>query len=371
MRIHCCTTIAKMQLARVRFAGSEAAQPRGRSVPSLGPVRVRQIGRPRATQASRAELPILRMEQEIMEAVDDHDVILLCGETGCGKTTQVPQFLLEGGFGCRDFAERSGMVGVTQPRRVAAVATAQRVAQELGEGVGALVGHQVRFDRQVGAGTAIKFMTDGILMREAQEDPLLRRCAALCLNVVTCCPWTDSIDSCRAVASCNKGFAGGVMHGRALSYNRCNAVAAERLVCDDERLPPLCRYSVIVLDEAHERSLNTDILIGLLSRVVPQRRSLAQASAGSNDDGSSEIQIRPLKVIIMSATLRISDFVENAKLFPPALYPHGPPPVLHVPARCGSSSPRAYCSVRLIGCSVEQATVMTLQLRTPRLFLIT
>lgn len=152
------------------------AQP-PRSVPSLGATRNRRLPRPASTEASRQELPILAMEQEIMSLVDEHDVLLLCGETGCGKTTQVPQFLLEAGFGCKEFAERSGMIGVTQPRRVAAVSTAERVAEEVGvsaSGQG-LVGYQVRYDKQVGSDAGVKFMTDGILMREVQEDFLLNK----------------------------------------------------------------------------------------------------------------------------------------------------------------------------------------------------
>jgi ATP-dependent RNA helicase DHX37/DHR1 len=87
---------------------------------------------------------------------------------------------------------------------------------------------------------------------------------------------------------------------------------------------------VLVIDEAHERSVNTDLLIGLLSRIVPQRRSLAQQTA------SKPLQHRvwPLKLLIMSATLRVQDFTENDLLFPKSLYPSGPPPVLDIPARC-------------------------------------
>ena len=91
----------------------------------------------------REGLPIIGMEQEVMEAVARHDVVVLCGETGCGKTTQVPQFLYEAGYGSRLFPERAGAVGVTQPRRVAAVSTAERVAAELDSRLGQVVGYQV------------------------------------------------------------------------------------------------------------------------------------------------------------------------------------------------------------------------------------
>ena len=134
---------------------------------------MRYVTRDPAIQEARNGLPILAMEQETMQAVDEHDVILLCGETGCGKTTQVPQFLFEAGYGCRDFPERSGMIGVTQPRRVAAVSTAKRVATELATEIGDLVGYHVRYDAAAGTDTSVKFMTDGILMRELQSDFLL------------------------------------------------------------------------------------------------------------------------------------------------------------------------------------------------------
>jgi ATP-dependent RNA helicase DHX37/DHR1 len=233
--------------------------------PAPGPARVVLVERPPAIAAAREGLPVVAMEQEIMEAVAGHDVLVLCGATGSGKTTQVPQFLLEAGYGSARFPERAGAVGVTQPRRVAAAASAARVAAELGGRVGGLVGYQVRHDRRAGAGTAIKFMTDGILLREAQADLLLRR------------------------------------------------------------------YSAVVVDEAHERSLNTDILLGLLSRVVALRRRLADAAdaaeAAGAPPGDAAERVRPLKLIIMSATLRTADFVGNRRLFP------APPPLLAAPAR--------------------------------------
>ncbi|CAE7538783.1 ECM16, partial [Symbiodinium sp. KB8] len=199
--------------------------------------------------AARMELPVCGMEQEIMEGVYENDVLILCGETGSGKTTQVPQFLYEAGFGTA--GGTPGMVAVTQPRRVAAVAMANRVATELCTKVGGSghVGYQVRYDAShVSSHTRVKFLTDGILLREMQSDLLLRR------------------------------------------------------------------YSVIILDEAHERNLNTDVLI------VPLRNAMVSAGALPPD-------VPPLKLIIMSATLRVSDFTENKVLFPQ------PPPVVHVKAR--------------------------------------
>ena len=143
------------------------------------------------------------------------------------------------------------MIGITQPRRVAAMSMASRVATELGLPP-SIVSYQIRYDATTAPTTAIKFMTDGVLLRELASD-----------------------------------FS-------------------------------LGRYSVIVVDEAHERSVNTDILIGVLSRVVKLREELWKE--GKNG-------AKPLRLIIMSATLRISDFVENPTLFPT------PPPVIRVDAR--------------------------------------
>ena len=153
-------------------------------------------------QAARMQLPVCGMEQEIMEAIHDNDTVILCGETGSGKSTQVPQFLYEAGYAAH------GLIGVTQPRRVAAVGTAERVAVELGTkcGRGGAVAYQIRYDASgVGEKTRVKFMTDGVLLREITSDILLRK------------------------------------------------------------------YSVVLLDEAHERNLNTDVLLGMLSRSIPLR----------------------------------------------------------------------------------------------------
>ncbi|GMF43245.1 unnamed protein product [Phytophthora fragariaefolia] len=222
-------------------------------------------------QMARMQLPVCSSEQEIMEAITENDVIILCGETGSGKTTQVPQFLYEAGYGHPDHPANSGRIGVTQPRRVAAVSTAKRVAEELNVPFGAPKGHvgyQIRYDAEhVSEHTRIKFMTDGILLKEIQQDFLLRQ------------------------------------------------------------------YSILLLDEAHERNVNTDILIGLLSRIAPLRAQMSREEEeayqllSDDEKKTAEKPIKPLKLVIMSATLRVEDFTQNHRLFPT------PPPVLRVDAR--------------------------------------
>lgn len=222
------------------------------------------VSRPVEVEEKRKDLPIIMMEQEIMEAINENSIVILCGETGCGKTTQVPQFLYEAGFGSSNRSDRKGIIGVTQPRRVAVLATAKRVSFELGLHLGKEVGFQVRHDKMIGDNCSIKFMTDGILLREVQSDFLLKR------------------------------------------------------------------YSVIILDEAHERSLNTDILIGMLSRIIKLRQKLyaeQQEKILSGVKISPENFITKLKLVLMSATLRVEDFISNKKLF------HEIPPVLEVPVR--------------------------------------
>uniref|UniRef100_A0A8C1DAV8 Activating signal cointegrator 1 complex subunit 3 n=1 Tax=Cyprinus carpio carpio TaxID=630221 RepID=A0A8C1DAV8_CYPCA len=190
-------------------------------------------------QEARLRLPILAEEQVIMEAVRENECVVLCGETGSGKTTQVPQFLYEAGY-----ASSGGIIGVTEPRRVAAISMSHRVATEMNLPSG-VVSYQIRYEGNVTENTKIKFMTDGVLLKEIQKDFLLQK------------------------------------------------------------------YRVVIIDEAHERSVYTDILIGLLSRIVPLR----------NKKGL------PMKLIIMSATLRVEDFTENKRLF------RTPPPVIKVEAR--------------------------------------
>jgi ATP-dependent RNA helicase DHX37/DHR1 len=200
-------------------------------------------------QTARLQLPVVAEEQKIMEAIHNNDIVVICGATGSGKTTQVPQFLFEAGYGSPG-SPTPGMIGVTQPRRVAAVSMAKRVGQELGDHA-KKVAYQIRFEGTVDASTAIKFMTDGVLLREVAQDIALKK------------------------------------------------------------------YSAVIVDEAHERSVNTDILIGMLSRVIKLRAELAK------EDPS----VKPLKLIIMSATLRIDDMTKNPVLF------STPPPVIEVEGR--------------------------------------
>ncbi|NWR70549.1 DHX37 helicase, partial [Centropus unirufus] len=189
-------------------------------------------------QEARLKLPILAEEQVIMEAISENRVVIICGETGSGKTTQVPQFLYEAGYAS------SGAIGITEPRRVAAVSMSQRVAKEMNLSH-RVVSYQIRYEGNVTDETQIKFMTDGVLLKEIQTDFLLSK------------------------------------------------------------------YKVIIIDEAHERSMYTDILIGLLSRIVPLRQKKGL----------------PLKLIVMSATLRVEDFTSNSRLFSVT------PPVVQVDAR--------------------------------------
>jgi ATP-dependent helicase HrpA len=115
------------------------------------------------------DLPIARESERIIAAIRQHRVVVIAGETGSGKTTQLPKLCLTAGRG------EAGIIGCTQPRRIAARSVARRVADELGTQIGAAVGFQVRFNEQVGEQTYIKFMTDGILLAEIQSDRELSR----------------------------------------------------------------------------------------------------------------------------------------------------------------------------------------------------
>ncbi|XP_059049878.1 probable ATP-dependent RNA helicase kurz [Achroia grisella] len=197
-----------------------------------------EVKRDPKVQVARLKLPILGEEQRIMELVNENEFLIVAGETGSGKTTQLPQFLYEAGYA------QNKMIAVTEPRRVATVAMAARVGHELALS-NKEVSYLMRFEGNVTKDTKIKFMTDGVLLKEIQSDFLLSK------------------------------------------------------------------YSVVIIDEAHERSVYTDILLGLLSRIVPLRRKRGN----------------PLRLIIMSATLRIEDFTENTRLF------KEPPPVIKIDSR--------------------------------------
>src|SRR3954469_26043616 len=149
-----------------------------------------------------AELPVSQQRDALAEAIREHQVVIVAGETGSGKTTQLPKLCLELGRGIR------GQIGHTQPRRLAARTVAERIASELGTQLGDTVGYQVRFSDHSGEKTLVKLMTDGILLAEIQRDRMLRG------------------------------------------------------------------YDTIILDEAHERSLNIDFLLGYLKELLPRRPEL-------------------------------------------------------------------------------------------------
>lgn len=165
-------------------------------------------------------LPVSQRKVEIQKLISEHQVIVVAGETGSGKTTQLPKMCLELGFG------NLGMIGHTQPRRIAARSVAARIAEELETELGGLVGYKVRFNDQISDNTQIKLMTDGILLAEIQNDRFLNQ------------------------------------------------------------------YSCLIIDEAHERSLNNDFILGYLKQLLPRRR-------------------RDLKLIITSATIDVERFSKH------------------------------------------------------------
>ncbi|MBU1447631.1 MAG: DEAD/DEAH box helicase, partial [Gammaproteobacteria bacterium] len=166
-----------------------------------------------------ADLPVVERREELAQAIEKHQVIIVCGETGSGKTTQLPKICLSIGRGVH------GVIGHTQPRRVAARSVAARIAQELKSELGGLVGYKVRFNDKVSPDSAIKLMTDGILLAEIHHDPLLKQ------------------------------------------------------------------YDTLIIDEAHERSLNIDFLLGYFKQLLRKRPDL--------------------KLIITSATLDAERFSKH------------------------------------------------------------
>ena len=207
-------------------------EPLNQQKPKASPETVPASNTPRRLEIRfPEELPVSGQRQIIKDALSSHQVVIVCGETGSGKTTQLPKICLDLGRGTMNGGR---LIGHTQPRRIAATATAKRIAQELGTPIGQDVGYQVRFADKTSQGASIKLMTDGILLAETQRDPQLRG------------------------------------------------------------------YDTLIIDEAHERSLNIDFLLGYLRQLLPKRPDL--------------------KLIITSATIdakRFSDhFALNGKSAP-------------------------------------------------------
>jgi len=185
-------------------------------------------------------LPVSARRDDIAAVLRAHPAIVVCGETGSGKTTQLPKIALLLGRGCGR-AQGGGLIGHTQPRRIAATSVARRIAEELKTPLGEVVGYKVRFQDRLLPGASIKLMTDGILLAETQGDPLLRA------------------------------------------------------------------YDTIIVDEAHERSLNIDFLLGHLRQIMPRRPDL--------------------KIVVTSATIDAERFAQHFAS------PAGPAPVLQVSGR--------------------------------------
>lgn len=192
-------------------------------------------------------LPVSSRREEIMEAMDRHQVIIVCGETGSGKTTQLPKIALALGRGKVNAQPdangqvRGHLIGHTQPRRIAASSVAKRIAEELNTPLGEVVGYKVRFQDTLQKGASVKLMTDGILLAETQTDPLLKA------------------------------------------------------------------YDTLIIDEAHERSLNIDFLLGYIKQILPKRPDL--------------------KVVVTSATIDAERFAKHFE------GPKGPAPVIMVSGR--------------------------------------
>ncbi len=210
----------------------------------------------------RKELPVYQFQSQIVQAMIRNDVLLVMAETGSGKSTQIPSYLDESGkFYSKASPTHARSICVTQPRRVAAMTVAKRVAEERGCRLGAAVGYKVRFDDSTTPQTRIIYATDGMLLRESMADPLLSR------------------------------------------------------------------YSIVVLDEAHERSLQTDILFGVVRRAMRARNERIKSDFDLQEDTidqkiqhrmrqrAHEWRLPSLKVVVMSATLEVETF---SNFFPQA-----------------------------------------------------
>ncbi|KGS64839.1 RNA helicase HrpA [Burkholderia pseudomallei MSHR7527] len=227
---------ARVPRAERRDAGPEAARaPRAPHAP-----RTRCAPNPVPPITFAESLPVSGKRDEIARAIAAHPVVIVCGETGSGKTTQLPKICLALGRGLG--AGGAGLIGHTQPRRLAASSTGRRIAEELGTPFGEVVGYKVRFTDNLAPGASVKLMTDGILLAETQTDPLLKA------------------------------------------------------------------YDTLIIDEAHERSLNIDFLLGYLRQILPRRPDLKLIVTSATIDaerfarhfGSDE---RPAPVIEVSGRL--------------------------------------------------------------------
>ena len=214
--------------AKVDYKGSSSF---GSHIKNLKAGAVSEFALTKSLKEQREFLPIFSVRESLLQVIRDNQIIIIVGETGSGKTTQLTQYLHESGI------TKFGMIGCTQPRRVAAMSVAKRVAEEMEVELGSTVGYAIRFEDLTSKDTLIKYMTDGVLLRESLKDS------------------------------------------------------------------DLDQYSAIIMDEAHERSLSTDVLFGILRRVAAKRRDI--------------------KLIITSATMdsdRFSNFF-------------GGVPVFHIPGR--------------------------------------